>query len=128
MNVKAITETICCENQESNDQTSETPKIEEETSLHQPPPCPSRVLTSVKIWSENKQKFFYKPNDAEYAKRHYYKHRRNQECGICKSIVVTQMYRHVKTRKCLMVKEAVQAALEKTKSEETNALENANIQ
>ncbi len=63
---------------------------------------------SIKKWSENKQKFFYKPLDPEYTKRHYYKHRGDMECSICGTVVTTQMHKHINTSTCLLVKGALQ--------------------
>ena len=77
-----------------------------------PPPPPARVPRSIKTWSENKQKYFYKPLDPAYTMQHYYKHKRNMECAICSSVVTTQMHKHVKSRRCLLVKEAVQKTIE----------------
>jgi hypothetical protein len=85
-------------------------KVDENQNEVLPPPPPVRVPRSIKTWSENKQKYFYKPLDPEYTMRHYYKHKRSMECTICSSVVTTQMHKHIKTRRCLLVKEAVQKA------------------
>ncbi len=45
--------------------------------------------------------------------QHYYTHKRDMECAICGSVVTTQMHKHVKSKRCLLVKEAVQKATEK---------------
>jgi hypothetical protein len=88
-----------------------TPQTEE--SLHTPPP-PSpipRELLSIKRWSENKQRYYYKPKDPDYAKKHYWKHKHDMQCSTCGAVVSTAMFRHVKTLRCLMVKDRVQKAL-----------------
>ncbi len=89
-----------------------TPKKEE--VLPPPPtpnPNPERILVSIKRWSENKQRYFYKPKDPDYAKKHYWKHKHDMQCTTCGAIVSTAMYRHVKSLRCLMVKDAVKKAL-----------------
>jgi hypothetical protein len=91
-------------------------KAEEIKTEVLPPPPPRKLPHSIKTWSENKQKFFYRPLDPEYTMRHYYKHKRDMECAICGSVVTTQMHKHVKSRKCLLVKEAVQKTIEKLQS------------
>ena len=92
--------------------------IEEiEDEVMPPPPPPAKVPRSIKKWSENKQKFFYKPLDPEYTMRHYWKHKRDMECGICGSVVTTQMHKHIKTRRCLLVKKAILQTLSSMENE-----------
>ncbi len=86
--------------QEVVDSTSKGNEIEKEESLPPSPP-PPRVLTSIKRWSENKQRYFYKPKDPDYAKNHYWKHKHDMQCLVCGAIVTTAMYRHVKSLRCL---------------------------
>ena len=81
-----------------------------------PPPPQSKVPRSIKKWSENKQKFFYKPLDPEYTKQHYYEHRRDMECSICGTVVTTQMHKHINTSTCLLVKGALQRAADKIRT------------
>ncbi len=76
-----------------------------------PPPPQVKVPRSTKKWSENKQQFFYKPLDPEYSMRHYWKHKRDMVCGICGTVVTTQMHKHVKSRRCMLVKRAIQDTL-----------------
>ncbi len=97
--------------QEVDDSTSKGTEIEKEESLPPSPP-PPRVLTSIKRWSENKQRYFYKPKDPDYAKNHYWKHKHDMQCLVCGAIVTTAMYRHVKSLRCLLVRDAVQKALQ----------------
>ena len=104
--------------QENGSSTPEnpTPKKEEGVSPP-PPPTPERVLVSIKRWSENKQRYFYKPKDPDYAKKHYWKHKHDMQCTTCGAIVSTAMYRHVKSLRCLMVKDAVKKALDNAQIE-----------
>ncbi len=83
-----------------------------EAEVAMPPPPPKvKVPRSTKKWSENKQKFFYKPLDPGYSMRHYWKHKRDMECSICGTVVTTQMHKHVKSRRCVLVKRAIQETL-----------------
>ena len=70
-----------------------------------------------KRWSENKQRYFYKPKDPDYAKNHYWKTKHDMQCTVCGAIVTTAMYRHVKSLRCLLVKNAVEKALGKAQIE-----------
>jgi hypothetical protein len=87
-------------------------KVEEiEADVVMPPPPKVKVPRSTKKWSENKQKFFYKPLDPGYSMRHYWKHKRDMECGICGTVVTTQMHKHIKSRRCILVKRAIQKTI-----------------
>ncbi len=97
--------------QEVVDSTSKGTETEKEESLPPSPP-PPRVLTSIKRWSENKHGYFYKPKDPDYAKNHYWKTKHDMQCTVCGAIVTTAMYRHVKSLRCLLVRDAVKKALE----------------
>jgi hypothetical protein len=89
-----------------------TPQTEESLRTPPPPPTPiPRELLSIKRWSENKQRYYYKPKDPDYAKKHYWKHKHDMQCTTCGAVVSTAMFRHVKTLRCLMVKDRVQKAL-----------------
>ena len=99
-----------------------TPQKEEGLQATPPPPTPiPRELISIKKWSENKQRYFYKPKDPEYAKKHYWKHKHDMQCTTCGAIVSTAMFRHVKTLRCLMVKDRVQKALDAAQNERDEA-------
>ena len=67
---------------------------------------------SIATWHEGNQRYYYKPLDKEYEKMMYHKNKHDMKCDICGSIVVSQMYKHVKRRKCLMVKEAIKKAID----------------
>jgi hypothetical protein len=103
-------------NEKNGNSTPENTTPQEEEKLP-PPPSPTstpRILVSIKRWSENKQRYFYKPKDPEYAKKHYWKHKHDMECTTCGAIVTTAMHRHVKSLRCLMVRDRVQKALADT--------------
>ncbi len=105
--------------EEASNSTPENTTPQKEESLPPPtPPTPTpRVLVSIKRWSENKQRYFYKPKDPDYAKKHYWKHKHDMQCTTCGAIVSTAMYRHVKSLRCLMVKDAVKKALDNAQIE-----------
>ncbi len=88
-----------------------TPQKEESLGAPPPPSPIPRGLLSIKKWRENKQRYYYKPKDPDYAKNHYWKHKHDMQCSTCGAIVSTAMFRHVKTLRCLMVKDRVQKAL-----------------
>ena len=100
---------------ETSPKNPEDTTPQKEASLPSPPPVvPTpipRELLSIKKWSENKQRYYYKPKDPDYAKKHYWKHKHDMQCSTCGAVVSTAMFRHVKTLRCLMVKDRVQKAL-----------------
>ena len=100
---------------ESIKNPEETPEV---IDLHPP----FLTAKSSAKWSENKQIYYYKPLDLEYEKRHYHKHKHNITCGICGSIVTSQMYKHVKSKKCLMYRDAVQKTIDKYNIEEAKPI------
>ena len=102
--------------EEASNSTPENTTPQKEESLPPPPPTP-RVLVSIKKWSENKQRYFYKPKDPDYAKNHYWKHKHDMQCLVCGAIVTTAMYRHVKSLRCLLVRDAVKKASEQAQIE-----------
>ncbi len=93
-------------NTESNKNPEETPEV---INLHPP----FLTAKSSAKWSENKQRYYYKPLDREYEKRHYHKHTHEMTCEFCGSVVITQMCKHVKSNKCLMYRSAVQKTMDK---------------
>ncbi len=96
----------------SNPQSTQTEKEEKVQTAPSPPP--PRVLTSIKRWSENKQRYFYKPKDPDYAKNHYWKTKHDMQCTICGAIVTTAMHRHLKSLRCVLVRDAVKKAIGQT--------------
>jgi hypothetical protein len=109
--------------EETSHKNPEDTTPQKEESLPTPPPTPiPRELLSIKKWSENKQRYFYKPKDPDYAKNHYWKHKHDMQCTTCGAIVSTAMFRHVKTLRCLMVKDRVQKALDNAENERAETL------
>ena len=111
--------------QKDDSSTPENTTPRKEESLPPPPP-PPRVLVSIKRWSENKQRYFYKPKDPDYPKNHYWKTTRDMQCTACGAIVSTAMFRHAKTFRCLMANYRVQKASDTTQNESRNFTLNRN--
>ncbi len=107
---KDFNETDTIKTQEVVSGTPQSTQTEKEESLQTSPP-PPRVLTSIKRWSENKQRYFYKPKDPDYAKNHYWKTKHDMQCTVCGATVTTAMHRHQKSLMCLLVRDAVKKAL-----------------
>ena len=97
----------------------ETPEETPESIIDLHPP----VLTakSSAIWSESKQRYYYKSLDREYEKRHYHKHKHEMNCEFCGSIVITQMCKHLKSEKYLMYRNTVQQTMGKYNIEEVKS-------
>ncbi len=99
-------------NNENNKNPEETPEETPEVltiDLHPP----FLTAKSSAKWSESKQRYYYKPLGKEYEKRHYHKHKHEMKCEFCSSIVNTQMCKHLKSKKCLMYRNAVQQTMDK---------------
>ena len=102
-------------NTETNKNPEETPEVIE---FH------PQFLTgkSSAKWSENKQRYYYKPLDLEYEKRHYQKHKHDMTCEFCGSVVTSQMYKHVKSKNWLKYRDAVQKTMDTYKIEEAESI------
>jgi hypothetical protein len=57
---------------------------------------------SIKIWSENLQRFYYKSKDPNYYNDYFHKTKHPMQCEICNKIITCQMYSHKKSKKCKM--------------------------
>ena len=64
-----------------------------------------RERKSIKVWSENLQRFYYKSKDPNYYNDYFHKTKRPMTCVICGKTVTCQMYSHVKSKKCIMNKQ-----------------------
>ena len=60
---------------------------------------------SIKVWSENLQRFYYKSKDPNYYNDYFHKTKRPMTCGICGKTITCQMYSHLKSKKCIMKKQ-----------------------
>ena len=58
-----------------------------------------RERKSIKVWSENLQRFYYKSKDPNYYNDYFHKTKRPMTCGICGKTITCQMYSHLKSKK-----------------------------
>jgi hypothetical protein len=63
------------------------------------PVKPPRVLKSMKVWSENKQKYYYR-SSSEYYKEFYHKSKHEIVCQYCFAVVNSQLLHHQRGVKC----------------------------
>ena len=66
----------------------------------------------IKIWSEHSKRWRYVPKDPEYFKIKYYKYLGPKTCAVCGSVVQTQMQRHLRSKRCVLVREGINKAVE----------------
>ena len=57
---------------------------------------------SIKVWSENLQRYYYKSKDPNYYNDYSHKTKRDMTCGFCGKTITCQMYSHLKPTKCIM--------------------------
>ena len=62
---------------------------------------------SIKVWSKNLQRFYYKSKDPNYYNDYFHRTKRPMTCGICGKTITCQMYSHLKSKKCIMKKARV---------------------
>ena len=60
---------------------------------------PPRVIKSRKLWSENKQKYYYK-SPPEYYREFYHKNKAPIVCQYCLAVVNSQLLHHQRGVKC----------------------------
>ena len=60
---------------------------------------------SIKVWSENLQRFYYKSKDPNYYNDYFHKTKKEMTCGICVKTITFQMYSHLKSKTRLMKKQ-----------------------
>ena len=52
------------------------------------------------------------PKDPEYVKIKYYKYLGPKTCAVCGSVVQTQMCRHLRSQRCMLVRAGINKAVE----------------
>ena len=67
----------------------------------------STTEKSIKIWSENTQKWRYVPKDPAYFRLKYYDYVKPKTCDICGCVIHTQMLRHYRSKKCQLVRNGI---------------------
>ena len=60
---------------------------------------------SIKVWSENLQRYYYKSKDPNYYNDFFHKTKRDMTCGFCGKTITCQMYSHLKPKKCLRTRQ-----------------------
>ena len=65
---------------------------------------------SIKVWSENLQRYYYKSKDPNYYNDYFHKAKRPMTCEICGKTVTCQMYSQLKSKKCLMKRQEAEIA------------------
>ena len=53
---------------------------------------------SIKIWSDNLQRYYYKSKDPNYYNEYFHKTKHNMTCEICGKTITCQMYSHRKSK------------------------------
>ena len=77
---------------------------------------------SIKVWSENLQRYYYKSKDPNYYNDYFHKTKHPMTCVICNKTITCQMYSHLKSKKCIMKKQELE--IERLKQELENAKNN----
>ena len=76
---------------------------------------------SLKVWSENLQRYYYKSKDPNYYNDYFHKTKHPMTCVICNKTITCQMYSHLKS-KCIMKRQELE--IERLKQELENAKNN----
>ena len=77
---------------------------------------------SIKVWSENLQRYYYKSKDPNYYIDYFHKTKHPMTCAICNKTITCQMYSHLKSKKCIMKRQELE--IERLKQELENAKNN----
>ena len=64
--------------------------------------------TSIKVWSENLQRYYYKSKNPNYYNEYFHKTKHPMTCGLCGKTVTCQMYSHLKSKKRLMKRQELE--------------------
>ena len=63
---------------------------------------------SIKGWSENMQRYYYKSKNTNYYNEYFHKTKHPMTCGFCGKTIACQMYSHLKSKKCLMKRQELE--------------------
>ncbi len=72
---------------------------------------------TIKVWSDNLQRYYRKSSDPNYYNNYYHKTKRLMTCELCGRSVSCQMYSHRKSQYCIKKR----AELEQAKNETPEA-------
>ena len=78
---------------------------------------------SIKVWSENLQRFYCKSKDPTYYNDYFHKTKRPMTCGICGKTITCQMYSHLKSKTCIMKKQEMEIEQLRKQLEQLNITE-----
>ena len=65
-------------------------------------------IKSIKVWSENLQRYYYKSKDPNYYNDYFHKTKHPMTCEFCGKTITRQMYSHLKSKKCLMKRQELE--------------------
>ena len=63
---------------------------------------------SIKVWSENLQRYYYKSKDPNYYNDYFHKTKHPMTCGICGKTTTCQVYSHLKSKKFIMKRQELE--------------------
>ena len=63
---------------------------------------------SIKVWSENLQRYYYKSKDPNYYNDYFHKSKHPMTCEFCGKTITCQMCSHLKSKKCLMKRQELE--------------------
>ena len=72
---------------------------------------------TIKVWSDNLQRYYRKSSDPNYYNNYFHKTKRLMTCEFCGRSVTCQMYSHRKSKFCIKKR----AGLEQAKNETPEA-------
>ena len=78
---------------------------------------------SIKGWSENLQRYYYKSKDPDYYNKYFHKTKHNMTCGFRGKTITCQMYSHLKSNKCLMKRQGLEIEQLRKESEKLKITE-----
>ena len=63
---------------------------------------------SIKVWSENLQRYYYKSKDPNCYNDYFHRTKHDMTCGFCGKTITCQMYSHLKSKKCIMKRQELE--------------------
>jgi len=64
---------------------------------------PPKILKNIKIWSESKQKYWYKA-PPEYYREYYHRKKKEVKCEHCGAVITSQLSHHLSGQKCTLIR------------------------
>ena len=63
---------------------------------------------SIKVWSDKLQRFYYKSKNPNYYNEYFHKTKHPMTCEFCGETITCQMYSHLKSNKCKMIRQELE--------------------